>query len=177
MTFGATISRKKALDAATKAVDKADELTTRHNETIAEVGKIRSGLTGLQEHTTKRLDAQLRMIEACEKRTLAVAHAQSADVRLIEKRAAENHHHVVKTLADEQRAYVDRADVRLARMIEAHQQMGFWARVNWIVTGRTPDIRRGMVSAEIAGRVDNSSHADLHETPRRVTPTSPSEVL
>lgn len=74
MSFEATISRKKALEAATKAVEQADLLTVKHNETIEEVGKIRKGLAGLTEHTTKRLDAQLEMIAGCEKRTLVVAH-------------------------------------------------------------------------------------------------------
>src|SRR5687768_8849385 len=77
MTFAATISRKKALDAAGQALEKANELTVKHNETIEEVGKIRNGLAGLQEHTEKRLNAQLEMIEGCETRGLATARVVS----------------------------------------------------------------------------------------------------
>lgn len=174
MSFEATIARKKALEAATKAVEQADLLTVKHNETIEEVGKIRKGLAGLTEHTTKRLDAQLEMIGACEKRAQAAAH----EVSRVGNKLAEDVHAIRTTFANEQRYYVDTQDKaierRFAAAIDAEinaragnvqrlrnerrhfERMGLFARLRWLVTGHVPHayfgpkdlkVERGMVSA------------------------------
>lgn len=179
MSFEATISRKKALDAATKAVDLANTLTQRHNETIEEVGRVRLGLQTIEAQGTKRLDAQRAMIEGVEK-----------SIARLEKLIAENHHHVVKTLADEQRHYVDTQDKALrasidnettasdryidavARCYLTFVQMGFIARLRWLFTGNIPDFGPGMVPEETSGRVHpaGGGHAGIsrHETPRPI---------
>lgn len=141
MSYEATISRKKALDAAAKAVEKADELTARHNETIEEVAKIRRGLTALTEHTEKRLNAQLAMIETAnqrldryvtrlsdaENRIDAVAAAESSDAKRLEA--------LVLSIREELLADTRRRDAELARRQERFEQMGFWARLWWVLFG------------------------------------------
>lgn len=190
MSFEATIARKKALEAATKAVEQADLLTVKHNETIEEVGKIRKGLAGLTEHTTKRLDAQLEMIGACEKRAQAAAH----EVSRVGNKLAEDVHAIRTTFANEQRHYVDSQDQRtkdiVADLLEEEiiarwqncdsldhkrrhfEGMGFVDRLRWLFTGHVPAIKveRGMVSAgALAARPvgdPGTGPAKPHETPR-----------
>ena len=130
MTFGATISRKKALEAAEKAVDKTDELVERHNETIEEVARTRKGLQALDATLTKRMDAQLAMIQGCES-TLG-RHAKD----ITDGAARHNDHRTyLIALAKEQRSYVDSQDVALLRTVERFQQQGFVARLRWLFTG------------------------------------------
>jgi hypothetical protein len=141
MGIGATISRKKALDAAGQAVDKANELTAKHNEIIEEVAKIRNGLAGLQEHTGKRLDAQLAMIGACEGRITSERTDVDKDIKVLDELCARN----IKDLEDRCAEIVKEEiearqlnTLRLTRAQERFEQMGFWARLNWLVFGEAP---------------------------------------
>lgn len=131
MTFGATISRKKALAAATQAVDTANVLVDRHNETIEEVARVRQGLATAEGQLTKRLDAQRAMIEGCETTSLATAHELSR----LEKLITEKHLAAIRAV-DALGDYSNSQVVELASRQEAFEQMGFFARLRWLFTGQ-----------------------------------------
>lgn len=165
MTFvGATIGRKQTREAADKALAKVSELVTSHNEIILEVARVRNGLATVEGQLTKRLDAQRTMIEAAEKAT------------------SDHRTHVIN-LSKEQRDYVDAQDKSLTRRLHAErgitdaqiaflfrqqerfEQMGFFARLRWLLTGALPQIGPGMVPEETSGPV-----VIPHETPRPIHP-------